>query len=158
MLLATQARNGRVYQIPDLAGLTFGRLVVSAYAEKRGKLHYWLCRCECGTTKTVEGWALRKGITQSCGCRQREIVSKRGPAHWHYRGGKSHDANGYVTITSKGHVGTGRREHRVVMERYLKRSLNRDEIVHHRDGDKTNNAIENLEVMTRAAHGKHHHG
>ena len=46
--------------------------------------------------------------------------------------------------------------HRVVMENSLGRLLGRDEIVHHKDENKQNNAIENLEVMTVAEHGKHH--
>lgn len=45
-----------------------------------------------------------------------------------------------------------RREHRVLMERHLGRKLEPWEIVHHRDGDTANNAIENLEVMEFGAH------
>jgi hypothetical protein len=53
----------------------------------------------------------------------------------------------------------GRHEHRVVMEQVLGRPLESHEIVHHKDGDKRNNAPENLEIMTRAQHYKHHvHG
>lgn len=46
---------------------------------------------------------------------------RRGPDHPLYRGGKSHDANGYVTHTSGPHA--GKREHRTVMEGALGRSL-----------------------------------
>jgi hypothetical protein len=158
-MLKTFSKNGRAYQIPDLTGDRYGRLKVVAYAGKRGRLHYWQCRCDCGVEKAVDGWALRKRVTKSCGCLQREAVSKRGEGHWHFRGGKSHDANGYVTLTSKGHgPNAGRREHRVVVECHLGRPLGRDEIVHHKNGDKSDNRIENLEIMTRAAHAKHHHG
>jgi hypothetical protein len=31
-----------------------------------------------------------------------------------------------------------------------------DECIHHRDGDKANNALDNLELMTRAEHSRHH--
>ncbi|MFP5220514.1 MAG: HNH endonuclease [Actinomycetes bacterium] len=41
-------------------------------------------------------------------------------------------------------------EHRVVMARLLGRPLERDEVVHHRDGDRLNNAPENLELWTTA--------
>lgn len=44
------------------------------------------------------------------------------------------------------------REHREVMERVLGRSLEGQEEVHHRDGVRSNNAIENLEVMTKNKH------
>lgn len=50
----------------------------------------------------------------------------------------------------------GKHEHRRVMETYIGRSLRSDEIVHHIDGDRHNNAIDNLKVMTRAEHGRLH--
>jgi hypothetical protein len=50
----------------------------------------------------------------------------------------------------------GRHEHRAVMEQHLGRKLTRSEIVHHKDGDKKNNAITNLEVMTQSEHAKLH--
>ena len=48
-------------------------------------------------------------------------------------------------------------EHRVVMENYLGRLLNSDEIVHHLDGNKKNNVIENLQVLSCNEHS-HLHG
>jgi hypothetical protein len=46
--------------------------------------------------------------------------------------------------------------HRVLAENEMGRLLEGDEIVHHKDGDKSNNALANLEVMARSAHSKHH--
>lgn len=48
-------------------------------------------------------------------------------------------------------------EHRVVMENRLGRLLGADEVVHHLDGNKKNNDIENLQVMNVIAHAKLHH-
>lgn len=50
-----------------------------------------------------------------------------------------------------------RREHRVLIERHLGRKLEPWEIVHHKDGNTTNNAIENLEVTEWGAHTAEHH-
>jgi len=47
-------------------------------------------------------------------------------------------------------------EHRIVMENHLNRLLTADEIVHHINHDGKDNRIENLEVMTRSEHGRHH--
>lgn len=49
-----------------------------------------------------------------------------------------------------------RHEHRVVAEEMLGRPLKRNEIVHHVDGDRHNNAPENLKVMTQSEHIKEH--
>lgn len=50
----------------------------------------------------------------------------------------------------------GRHEHRVVAEQTLGRPLVCGEVVHHIDGDKLNNAPENLAVMTQAQHMREH--
>lgn len=50
----------------------------------------------------------------------------------------------------------GRHEHRVVAERVLGRPLRPGEIVHHIDGDKHNNAPENLRVMSQGEHVREH--
>lgn len=42
------------------------------------------------------------------------------------------------------------------MENTLGRYLESNEVVHHKDGNKNNNSIDNLEVMTRGNHTKHH--
>lgn len=47
--------------------------------------------------------------------------------------------------------------HRVIMENHLGRLLDKSEVVHHLDGNKHNNDISNLEVLTANQHTKEHH-
>ena len=42
------------------------------------------------------------------------------------------------------------------MEQYLGRKLTRDEVVHHKDGNKANNDIENLELTSLSEHTRQH--
>ena len=46
--------------------------------------------------------------------------------------------------------------HREILEKKIGRKLKRNEVAHHIDGNKLNNVQDNLEVMTRSYHGKHH--
>jgi hypothetical protein len=61
----------------DLTGLKFGRLTVICRSKnEKGKQTRWLCKCDCGKEKTIIGVHLTNGMSKSCGCMQKEIVSK----------------------------------------------------------------------------------
>lgn len=50
--------------------------------------------------------------------------------------------------------GVRMKEHRWVMEQYLKRKLESHEFIHHINGDTRDNRIENLMIVDNSAHGK----
>ncbi len=50
----------------------------------------------------------------------------------------------------------GQHEHRAVMEKSIGRKLGPDEIVHHKDGNRLNNSLTNLELTTRREHAREH--
>ena len=56
----------------NLAGQRFGRLTALELIKNRG----WKCQCNCGNIVYVEGFNLKNGNTQSCGCLQRDRVSE----------------------------------------------------------------------------------
>ena len=60
-------------RIKNLRGQRFGRLVVLKDSKKRdwGSV-IWLCCCDCGNFTEVRADSLKKGVTKSCGCLQKE--------------------------------------------------------------------------------------
>lgn len=47
-------------------------------------------------------------------------------------------------------------QHRFIMAQYLGRPLSSNELVHHKDHDRKNNAIENLKITTKSEHMRTH--
>ena len=71
------------------------------------------------------------------------------------RGRYEDTQNGYIKL----YLSDGRvvEEHRFKMEKKLRRRLGYNEIVHHRNGDKHDNRLPNLELRDRAGHASQHH-
>lgn len=113
----------------------------------------------------------RKGKTTLCrGCSSRESglakkgkpIRKTGPRpqvhadkHHSWKGGRFVASDGYVQV----YLGAKhyRKEHFLVMEKHLGRTLRKGEVVHHIDGNKQNSELANLVLLRnekehRAAH------
>lgn len=63
-------------------------------------------------------------------------------------------SNGYKYVWFAN--GSGQKEHRFIIEQIIGRKLDRDEVVHHIDGNRSNNDISNLVVMSRGEHSALH--
>ena len=68
--------------------------------------------------------------------------------------GVSLKPNGYVEITRGDNK--GRSQHVILMEEQIGRRLRANEVVHHIDGNRSNNDLNNLALMTRAEHTRLH--
>lgn len=68
--------------------------------------------------------------------------------------------NGYWCIKATGHPRAYESsfyyEHILVMEEKIGRYINKNEIVHHKDGNRLNNNLNNLELKTRSEHASFH--
>jgi len=125
--------------------------------------HIWHACEVCGKERWV---VVKKGVPVSCRCSSCGEKSKRlkglRPPNW--KGGRMQDRYGYVwirlsinnffapMINKHGYVS----EHRLIMAKHLNRCLNSWELVHHKNGIKSDNRIENLELTLAGQHMREH--
>lgn len=92
-------------------------------------------------------------------CRAATIKAHKGRRSFAWKGGRIRDKAGYIQIWMPEHpnakMGRGKgyiHEHRMVMSESLGRPLESHEFVHHKNGIKDDNRIENLELLTKQVH------
>jgi hypothetical protein len=69
------------FVLTDLTGRRFGRLLVTGLASTGPGGARWICRCDCGVEKQIMAHSLLRGLTQACGCLQRERTSEANRKH-----------------------------------------------------------------------------
>ena len=112
-----------------------------------------------GLTPSAMRWHYKRhGIETKRGYKSPKNVRYYGEEHYNWKGG-TYESGGYRRIYAPDHpnnAGGYVLEHRLVVEKHLGRYLYPTEVVHHINGDKLDNRLENLIVLTRTEHMQLH--
>lgn len=65
----------------DLSGQRFGMIQVLERDDISRKHFKWICKCDCGTIKSIRGDLLRIGKVKSCGCNKSKYLSIKNMKH-----------------------------------------------------------------------------
>ena len=133
----------------------FGEYLASSYAS--GKSMGGLAK-ELGITPSgVRKYFVKYGIPRVSRTHYLETHAEKNP---NWKGGKRLCSNGYIEIYCPEHPNANKRkcvyEHQLVMEAAIGRYHTKGEVVHHIDGNKQNNSLQNLLLLTNAEHVKLH--
>ena len=86
-------------------------------------------------------------------------ISKRGDRNPFWNGGKM-TSHGYRLLKRPDHPNANGGgyvfEHRLVMSEHIGRPLTKEEVVHHKNRNRSDNRIENLELLSKREHSQHH--
>lgn len=121
----------------DLTGLRFDDWLVIEQAPPKGTNTAWLCVCTCGNFDSVLSTSLRNGTAKRC-----KECQSAGRSAWVEDGYRIVYYPSHPNARKNGRVA----EHVLVMSKFLGRPLVKGENVHHKNGVRDDNRIENLEL------------
>lgn len=156
---------------PVKIGNRYGKLIVV----QKDYDNNWICKCDCGNTKSILGYSIRAGLTKSCGCIRRDSTRTRMTRHNRYeiledkiKCYTTKDEVFYISLESEwivkeycwsmdpfGYLIAGIKDgnktkqiHQILMEEELSKPENKNNMIDHIDGDPRNNCLDNLRIVT----------
>lgn len=114
-----------------------------------------MIKCACGCGEEVTGFYYRNHRKIYCRFKTGHHNNGKLEKSRFWKGGRYIDSIGYVQIYRPNHPSSRNgyiAEHRLVMEQSIGRYLNKDEHIHHKDENRQNNDLDNLQLLTRSQH------
>lgn len=164
-----------MYERMDLTGMRFDAWEVLCKDTSTKRYGYYICKCRCGTIRSVRGHCLRSGLSKSCGCVPKEnakgnVKGNRYDMSGDYGVGYTSNTNiefyfdledfdkirkytwrenerGYVATSLNNYDGNGHNKNLFLHQ--LVMDEQRGEIVDHKNRVKTDCRKSNLQITTQ---------
>lgn len=115
----------------DLTNFKKGMLKITGKNPNKNTCQSWIVKCDCGTCFPISRSDFLKRKSDHCGCKNTGFINN----------------DGYVIVSIEGKK---IKKHRYIMQQHLGRELLPEETVHHKNGIKTDNNLDNLELWSKS--------